>query len=149
VRLIYKMISTLLGWIVLRARSDTSKEIEILILRHQLTVLQPRPSRLRLSWADRAVIAALSRLPPVRRLGLLVTPATILRWHRQLIAAAGPPSPPDPADRPSPPAYVAWSSAWRPKPDLGIPTDPRRTLRSRRPDWRLNSPGPGQAPPGS
>ena len=82
VRLIYKMISTLLGWIVLRARSDTSKEIEILILRHQLTVLQPRPSRLRLSWADRAVIAALSRLLPIRRrLGLLVTPATILRWQ--------------------------------------------------------------------
>jgi putative transposase len=87
VRLIYKMISTLLGWIVLRARSDTSKEIEILVLRHQLAVLQRRLSRPRLSWADRAVIAALSRLLPVRRrIGLLVTPATILRWHRQLIA---------------------------------------------------------------
>jgi hypothetical protein len=83
VRLIYKMNSTLLGWIVLRARSDTSKEIEILVLRHQLAVLQRRPSRPRLSWADRAVIAALSRLLPVRRrLGLLVTPATILRWRR-------------------------------------------------------------------
>jgi hypothetical protein len=86
-RLIYKMISMLVGWIVLRARSDTSKEIEILVLRHQLAVLRHRPSRPRLSWADRAVIAALSRLLPVRRrLGLLVTPATILRWHRQLIA---------------------------------------------------------------
>jgi putative transposase len=73
-RLIYKMISTLLGWIVLRARSDTSKEIEILVLRHQLAVLQRRPSRPRLSWVDRAVIAALSRLLPVpRRFGLLVT----------------------------------------------------------------------------
>src|SRR4051812_16175661 len=79
----------LLGWIVLRARYDTCKEIEILVLRHQLAVLQRRPSRPRLNWVDRAVIAALSRLLPVRRrLGLLVTPATILRWHRQLIAHA-------------------------------------------------------------
>jgi putative transposase len=86
-RLIYQMFSTLLGWIVLRARSDASKEVEILVLRHQLAVLRRRPSRPRLSWADRAVIAALSRLlPRPRRIGLLVTPATILRWHRQLIA---------------------------------------------------------------
>ena len=81
------MISTLLGWIVLRARCDTSKEIEILVLRHQLAVLRRRTSRPRLSWADRALIAALTRLLPVRRrLGLLVTPSTILRWHRQLVA---------------------------------------------------------------
>jgi putative transposase len=86
-RLIYQMISTVLGWIALRARCDASKEIEILMLRHQLAVLRRRPSRPRLSWADRAVIAAFSRLLPVRRrLGLLVTPSTILRWHRQLVA---------------------------------------------------------------
>ena len=86
-RLIYQMFSTLLGWIVLRARSDPSKEIEILVLRHQLAVLQRRTPRPRMSWTDRALIAALTRLLPIRqRLGLLVTPATILRWHRQLIA---------------------------------------------------------------
>jgi transposase InsO family protein len=86
-RLIYQMISTLLGWIVLRARGDTSKEVEILVLRHQLAVLRRRHSRPRLSWADRAVIAALTRLLPTpRRLGLLVTPSTILRWHRELVA---------------------------------------------------------------
>ena len=87
-RLVYQMISTLLGWIVLRARSDTSKEIEILIVRHQLAVLRRRPSRPRLSWADRAaMIAALSRLLPVRRrLGLLVTPSIIVRRHRELVA---------------------------------------------------------------
>ena len=57
------------------------------MLRHQLTVLRRQTRRPRLSWADRALIAALTRLLPVRRrLGLLVTPATILRWHRQLIA---------------------------------------------------------------
>src|SRR6185436_16519627 len=64
----------------------TTKEIEIQVLRHQLAVLQRRTPRPRMSWTDRAVIAALIRLLPVRRrLGLLVTPATVLRWHRQLI----------------------------------------------------------------
>jgi transposase len=86
-RLIYQMFSELLGWIVLRTRSDTTKDIEILVLRHQLAVLQRRTPRPRMSWTDRALIAALTRLLPVhRRLGLLVTPATVLRWHRQLVA---------------------------------------------------------------
>ena len=85
-RLIYQMFTKLLGWIVLQTRSDTTKDIEILVLRHQLAVLQRRTPRPRMTWTDRALIAALTRLLPVRRrLGLLVTPATILRWHRQLI----------------------------------------------------------------
>jgi len=85
-KLIYLMFSKLLAWTVLSIRSDTTKEIEILVLRHQLAVLQRRMPRPRTSWTDRAVIAALSRLLPVRRrLGLLVTPSTILRWHRTLI----------------------------------------------------------------
>ena len=86
-RLIYQTFCTLLGWLVLRARANTSKEIEILVLRHQLTVLRRQTRRPRLSWADRALISTLTRLLPTpRRLGLLVTPATILRWHRQLVA---------------------------------------------------------------
>ena len=86
-RLIYQMFSKLLSWIVLRTHCDTAKEIEILVLRHQLAVLQRRTPRPRLNWTDRAVIAALSRLLPVRRrIGMLVAPATILRWHRQLVA---------------------------------------------------------------
>jgi putative transposase len=85
-QLIYEMCSKVLGWIVLRARSDTTKEIEILVLHHQLAVLRRRTPRPRMSWADRALIAALARLLPTRRrLGLLITPATILRWHRQLV----------------------------------------------------------------
>ena len=86
VKLIYQMLLKLLSWIVLRDRSDTTKEIEILVLRHQLAVLQRRTPRPRISWSDRAVITALARRLPVRRRrGFLVTPATILSWHRQLV----------------------------------------------------------------
>jgi putative transposase len=71
---------------VRRSRSDTAKEIEILVLRHQLAVLQRHAPRPRISWPDRARIAALTRrLPTRRRRGLLVTPATILRWHQRLV----------------------------------------------------------------
>jgi len=84
--LIYQMFAKLLSWMVLRTRSDATKEVEILVLRHQLAVLQRRRPRPRISWTDRAVIAALGRLlPACRRCGLLVTPSTILRWHRQLV----------------------------------------------------------------
>jgi hypothetical protein len=86
-RLIYLMSCKLLSWLVLRTRSDVTKDIEILVLRHQLAVLQRRTPRPRMSRTDRGLIAALTRLLPARRrVGLLVTPATILRWHRQLIA---------------------------------------------------------------
>jgi putative transposase len=63
-RLIYQMFSKLLGWIVLRTRSDTTKEIEILVLRHQLAVLRRRTPRPRMTWTDRALLAALIRLLP-------------------------------------------------------------------------------------
>jgi putative transposase len=85
--LIYRMFATLVSWMVLRGRPGRAKEIEILVLRHQLAILQRRTPRPRLRWTDRAVIAALTRLlPRRRRLGLLITPATIVRWHRQLVA---------------------------------------------------------------
>ena len=92
-KLIYQMLVKLLSWIVLRARSDTTKEIEILVLRHQLAVLQRRTPRPRISWSDRAVIAALARLLPVRRRhGFLVTPATILQNSANLNEASCPSS---------------------------------------------------------
>jgi hypothetical protein len=81
-RLIYQMFTKILGWIVLHTRSDSTKDIEILVLRHQLAVLQRHTPRPPMNWTGRAPIAALTRLlPPPRRFGLLVTPATILRWH--------------------------------------------------------------------
>jgi putative transposase len=104
-RLIYQMFAKLLSWIVLHARSENAKEIEILVLRHQLAVLQRRTPRARINRIDRAVIAALGRLlrAPCRR-GLLVT-ATILRWHRQLVCQRWPARPVR-AGRPAIPAGV-------------------------------------------
>ena len=61
-RLIYVMISKLLGWLVLQARSDTVKEIDVLVLRHQHAVLRRHTPRPRISWTDHASIAALTRL---------------------------------------------------------------------------------------
>src|SRR5918995_88457 len=74
-QLIYLMMFKFLGWTVMRARAETVKEIEILVLRHQLAMLRGPNRQPMLDWADRALIAALTRLLPVhRRLGLLVTP---------------------------------------------------------------------------
>jgi putative transposase len=76
------------GWLALLARSDRAKDTEILILRHQVAVLQRQVKTPRLSWADRAVLAALARLLPRRQLGqmrLIVSPRTLLRWHAHLV----------------------------------------------------------------
>src|SRR5918997_96220 len=151
------MFSKLVCWMVLRARSDTTNEIEILVLRPQLAVPRRRTPRPQMSWTDRAVIAALTRLLPVRRrLGLLVTPSTILRWHRQLVARrwttqpARPPSPPDPVDQPSSRRARPGHPPGHRESRLGIPTDPRRACRSGLPDRRLyglEDPPPCRYPP--
>src|SRR3954471_19089035 len=115
-RLIYQMFAKLLGWIVLRTRSDATKDIEILVLRHQLAVLQRRTPRPRMSWTDRALLAALTRLLPVRRrLGLLVTPATILRWHRQLVARRWTSQPARPGRLAIRAGLAPSCSAWPPR----------------------------------
>ena len=81
------MLHRVLSWLALLARSDAAKNVEILVLRHEVAVLRRHNPRPRLPWVDRALLSALSRLLPVdlRRLRL-VSPRTLLRWHAQLVA---------------------------------------------------------------
>ncbi|MGH3391361.1 MAG: hypothetical protein ACRDOO_21035 [Actinomadura sp.] len=83
----YGLTRNTLGVMLLRIRGDAAKDIEIMVLRHQLTVLRRKVKRPALEPADRVLLAALSRLlPRTRWNAFVVTPATLLRWHRELIA---------------------------------------------------------------
>ena len=85
-RLLYLIFIRLLGWLTLLGRASSSKDIELLVLRHEVAVLRRTNPRPRLDWADRALFAALiRRLPAVLRGHRLITPATVLRWHRRLV----------------------------------------------------------------
>jgi hypothetical protein len=110
-RLAYLVLARVLSWLPLLARSDAAKDIEILVLRHEVAVLRRRNPRPALTWVDRAVLSALSKLLPtqLRRLRL-VSPRTLLRWHARLVARrwtyprrqSGRPPVPDPG----------WYSGW-------------------------------------
>src|SRR6185312_8028056 len=85
-RLLYLLFLQVLRLVLLVGRPSSTKDIELLVLRHEVAVLRRTTPRPRLDWADRAVFAALiQRLPHALRRHRLVTPDTILRWHRRLI----------------------------------------------------------------
>ena len=85
-RLLYLIFCRLLSWLTQLPRASSSKDIELLVLRHEVAVLRRTTPKPRLDWADRALFAALiRRLPVVLHSHRLVTPATILRWHQRLV----------------------------------------------------------------
>jgi hypothetical protein len=81
-RLPYLIFIQLLGWSLLLGRTSASKDVELLVLHHEVAVLRRTNLTPRLDWADRAVLAALiRRLPTILRGHRLVTPGKVLRWH--------------------------------------------------------------------
>src|SRR5205823_2397845 len=84
---VYLAVRSLFALVLPFGRSDRSKELEILVLRHELMLLRRRSGRPRIERADRALLATLSRALPRRRWATFsVRPKTVLRWHRQLVA---------------------------------------------------------------
>ena len=82
-RLLYLIFTRLLSWMALLARASDAKDAELLVLRHEVAVLRRANPKPTLNWNDRAIFAALSRLlTPAVRHHRLVTPGTLLRWHR-------------------------------------------------------------------
>src|SRR5258708_25369439 len=99
IRMLYLIFVRLTGRLALLARSSASKDAELLALRQEVAVLRRQNPKPKLDWADRMVIAALARLlPRPLRMSRLVTPDTLLRWHRRAIPLRG--DHPPPARRP-------------------------------------------------
>src|ERR671935_1586714 len=124
----YLAFSAVLRLLIRHRSSEFAKDVELLVLRHQLVVLGRQERRPMLRPADRAFLAALARLlPPRRRHGLVVTPQTLLRWHRELMRRKwtqprrSPGRPP--LDRRVRELVLGFA---RENPRLGLPADRRR-----------------------
>src|SRR5215204_5327693 len=103
------MLVRVLSWLALLARSDAAEDAEILTLRHEVAVLRRHNPRPRLTWLDRAVLSALSRLLPMQLHQLrLVSPRTLLRWHAHLVARRWT----YPRQQPGRPATHSRSGPW-------------------------------------
>jgi len=85
-RLLYLIMIRVFGWLALLGHGQAYKDAEIMVLRHEVMVLRRQVARPRPDWADRAILAGLARqLPAMLRAYRLVTPGTLLAWHRRLI----------------------------------------------------------------
>jgi hypothetical protein len=121
VSLVYLMARRLIELLVLRARTDASKDVELLVLRHEVSVLRRQITRPRPRPADRAVLAALSAaLPRLRWPVFFVQPKTLLRWHRELVARKW--------------TYPTTTSPGRP-PTAQVVRQLVRRLATENPDW--------------
>src|SRR6201989_3144077 len=127
------MLVRVLGWLALLARTDATKDIEILTLRHEVAVLRRTNPHPKMSWLDRAVLSALGRLlpAPLRQLRL-VSPRTLLRWHAQLVARRWtcPRRPTPPTTYPANDPGTGGADGPRESP-LGVQAHPGRADRPR------------------
>jgi len=117
-RLAYLMLTRVLSWLALLARSDATKDAEILLLRHEVAVLRRHHPHPRLTWVDRALLSALSRLlpPPLRRLRLLSPGATVASRANSSGSAIRSPRPPSGRSSSVPastPPHDARARPWR------------------------------------
>jgi putative transposase len=147
-RLLYLLFLQVLRLILLLGRPSSTKDIELLVLRHEVAVLRRTNPRPRLDWADRAVFAALvRRLPRALRCHRLVTPNTILRWHRRLVRKKWtyPNRPGRPPINDVLAVLVVRMATDSPK--MGIQKDPGRAAQARPPRRRLDDPADPPTPP--
>ena len=120
----YGLVRLVLDVLVLRGRRDRSKDVEILVLRHQLAVLQRQISRPRFESDDRAILTAMSRIIGRDRWSIFVVkPDTLLGWHRRLVANHW--TYPHRPGRPSTTVEIRRTILrWSGEPDVGVPTYP-------------------------